>query len=331
MQSAETIKNGRWSEQFRQLVRTRDLFVHDGSTLRRVKVTPSIQIGFAIAALVLLAWSLFSAIHLFSAASVDTSARRAEVAAMESRLVAMRATVAAQAAEIDQRQAFLHELADARYKTTVAELRRLGLKPSRFKAYTGQGGPLEALLGDKAPVVQDGDPQFRALFMSWKKLDQLEQGVISIPSAKPVAGASFTSGFGVRSDPFRGGAAMHAGIDLAGPVGTPIYATADGVVGRAEWANGYGNLVELEHGKGIQTRYGHLSKILVKPNTRVKRGDLIALMGSTGRSTGSHLHYEVRIDGRAVNPLPFLQSSDYLLAVQRRAEATQIALGGPDN
>ena len=117
----------------------------------------------------------------------------------------------------------------------------------------------------------------------------------------------------------------------AGPSGTPIYATADGVVDRAEWANGYGNLVELDHGKGIQTRYGHLSKILVRPNTRVKRGDLIALMGSTGRSTGSHLHYEVRIDGHAVNPVPFLQSSDYLIAVQRRAAATQIALGGPDN
>jgi murein DD-endopeptidase MepM/ murein hydrolase activator NlpD len=155
--------------------------------------------------------------------------------------------------------------------------------------------------------------------------------VISIPTTKPVANVSFTSGFGVRSDPFRGGAAMHAGIDLAGPTGTPVYATADGVVGRAEWANGYGNLVELEHGKGIQTRYGHLSKMLVKPNTPVKRGQLIALMGSTGRSTGSHLHYEVRIDGRAVNPVPFLQSSDYLLAVQRRAAATQVALGGPEN
>jgi murein DD-endopeptidase MepM/ murein hydrolase activator NlpD len=250
----------------------------------------------------------------------DAAALRAQVAQLESR-------VAAKAQALDERQAFLDALASARYKATEAELRRLGLKPSRFH---GQGGPFEALLGDKAPV-KEGDPQFRALFLSWKKLDQLEQGVIAIPSAKPVSSANFTSGFGVRSDPFRGAAAMHAGIDLAGPIGTPIHATADGVVGRAEWANGYGNLVELEHGKGIATRYGHLSKILVKPNTRVKRGDVIALMGSTGRSTGSHLHYEVRIDGRAVNPVPFLQSSDYLLAVQRRAEATQVALGGPDN
>ena len=98
---------------------------------------------------------------------------------------------------------------------------------------------------------------------------------------------------------------MHAGIDLAGPIGTPIYATADGIVGRSEWNNGgYGNLVEINHGQGIQTRYGHLSQRIAQPGQRVRRGELIGLMGSTGRSTGSHLHYEVRIDGRAVNPDP---------------------------
>ena len=325
MLSVKAMQNVGWLDRFQRIVRPRDLFVHDGSTLRRVKVTTGIQLGFAAAALLLFAWTLFSAAQMLQGSPapvvVDTTAARsAQIAQLETQ-------VAAKAAALAERQAFLETLASARYKATEAELRRLGLKPSRFQ---GQGGPLEALAGDKAPL-KDGDPQFRALFMSWKKLDQLEQGVIAVPSARPVALANFTSGFGVRSDPFRGGAAMHAGIDLAGPSGTPIYATADGVVDRAEWANGYGNLVELDHGKGIQTRYGHLSKILVKPNTRVKRGDLIALMGSTGRSTGSHLHYEVRIDGRAVNPIPFLQSSDYLIAIQRRAAATQLALGGPDN
>jgi murein DD-endopeptidase MepM/ murein hydrolase activator NlpD len=123
---------------------------------------------------------------------------------------------------------------------------------------------------------------------------------------------------------------MHAGIDLAAPLGTPIYATADAMVERSEWANGYGNLIELNHGRGIQTRYGHLSRSLVKAGQRVKRGQLIAHMGSTGRSTGSHLHYEVRIDGKAVNPIPFMQSNDILLAVQRRvAAATRVAMGGP--
>jgi murein DD-endopeptidase MepM/ murein hydrolase activator NlpD len=109
---------------------------------------------------------------------------------------------------------------------------------------------------------------------------------------------------------------MHAGIDLAGPVGTPIYAAADAVVGQAGVQGGYGNLVELHHGAGIATRYGHLSSIRVNPGERVRRGQLIGLMGSTGRSTGSHLHYEVRIDGRAVNPLPFLQTGQAMAATQ---------------
>lgn len=161
--------------------------------------------------------------------------------------------------------------------------------------------------------------QFRSLFMTWKKLDTVEQPAIAVPSLQPVDNLVYSSNFGVRSDPFHGNARMHAGVDIPGPVGTPIYATADGVVGRAQRAGAYGNLVELEHGKGIQTRYGHLSRILVTAGDRVRRGQLIALMGSTGRSTGSHLHYEVRMDGGAVNPVPFLQAADYMLMTQDRA------------
>jgi len=191
------------------------------------------------------------------------------------------------------------------------------------------GRPYEAAASESA--MGKADPSYRALFLSWKRLDQFQQGAMAIPSQRPIQQTNLTSGFGVRSDPFRGSAAMHAGVDMAGPIGTPIYATADGYVGRAGWANGYGNLVELEHGRGLETRYGHLSAILVKPGQRIRRGDLIARMGSTGRSTGSHLHYEVRIDGRAVNPIPFLQTSDYIVEVARRSDGTQIAMGGPDN
>ncbi|RVT91233.1 M23 family metallopeptidase [Sphingomonas crocodyli] len=172
--------------------------------------------------------------------------------------------------------------------------------------------------------------QFHALFMSWKKLDAMEKGVISIPSIKPLADFTFTSAFGVRRDPFRGGAAMHAGIDLASKTGTPIYATADGMVNRAEWFGGYGNCVEVEHGKGISTRYGHMSKIVAHPGQRVHRGDLIGYVGSTGRSTGPHLHYEVRIDGRAVNPIPFLESANYIMAMKDRVSAP-VAQGGPED
>ena len=192
------------------------------------------------------------------------------------------------------------------------------------------GNPYEVVEAKDNPIAK-ADPNYRALFLSWKRLDQFQQGAMAIPSQRPISQANFTSGFGVRSDPFRGGAAMHAGVDMAGPIGTPIYATADGWVGRAGWANGYGNLVELEHGRGVETRYGHLSAILVHAGQRIRRGDLIARMGSTGRSTGSHLHYEVRIDGRAVNPVPFLQTSDYMVQVARRSDGTQIGVGGPDN
>ena len=209
------------------------------------------------------------------------------------------------------------------FRGAVIALLSLAAQPAL--AQTAQGGPFEAVKPLTTSV-----PSFKQLFMSWKSLEK-PQASVAIPSAEPVKGTALTSGYGVRSDPFKGRAAMHAGIDLAGPLGTPIYATADGMVNRAEYNNGgYGNLVELNHGRGIQTRYGHLTRSIVQAGQRVKRGDLIGYMGSTGRSTGSHLHYEVRIDGKAVNPVPFLQSGEYLLAVQRRAAtAVKVAMGGP--
>lgn len=204
--------------------------------------------------------------------------------------------------------------AERRYAATARQLRRLGVRPERL-VRGAMGGPYEPVpTAEAAAADQRADAQFRSLFVSWKKLDSLQEAAIAVPSRQPVENIALSSSFGVRSDPFRGTAAMHAGVDIPGPLGTPVYATADGVVERSERAGGYGNLVELNHGKGIQTRYGHLSKLLVEPNTRVTRGQLIGLMGSTGRSTGSHLHYEVRMDGRAVNPIPFLQSGDALLA-----------------
>jgi murein DD-endopeptidase MepM/ murein hydrolase activator NlpD len=222
-------------------------------------------------------------------------------------------------------------LLDQRYADTTAAVRKLGLRPARIaKRASAMGGPMIDAASEEATADLRADAQFRTLFQTWKKLDTLQQGVIAIPSVHPVHALAFTSNFGIRSDPFRGTAAMHAGVDIPGPVGTPIYATADGIVSHAGLQGGYGNLVELNHGKGIATRYGHLSKILVADHARVTRGQLIALMGSTGRSTGPHLHYEVRIDGHAVNPVPFLTTADYLLAAQDRAvRAIPISTSGP--
>jgi murein DD-endopeptidase MepM/ murein hydrolase activator NlpD len=300
---------------FRKLFKKRDIFVHDGKTLRRLTLSVGAQVTALCVALGLPICSAVAATQIFAeeASALAAPATPAKVAEMQRQVAEMQAEV-----EV------IKEVAQKRYHLTAQEVKKLGIDPKRF---TGTGGPFEAVEPIKA-----GDPKFKQLFMSWKKLDQIEQGTIAIPSTQPVKGSAFTSGFGVRSDPFRGRAAMHAGIDLAGPIGTPIYATADAMVGRSEWANGYGNLIELNHGRGIQTRYGHLTRSIVQPGQRVKRGDLIGYMGSTGRSTGSHLHYEVRIDGKAVNPVPFMQSNDYLLAVQRRAAAaTQVAMGGPQD
>ncbi|WP_188657037.1 M23 family metallopeptidase [Sphingomonas metalli] len=198
-------------------------------------------------------------------------------------------------------------------------------------APVAEGGEYIPVPGAEATADLNADQKFKTLFQTWKSFDGgLGRGAIAIPSVQPVADLKFTSNFGIRSDPFRGTAAMHAGVDIPGPVGTPIYATADGIVANSSWRGGYGNLVEINHGKGIATRYGHLSKLLVAEGARVHRGQLIALMGSTGRSTGPHLHYEVRIDGHAVNPLPFLTTADYLLAAQDQAvREIPVAVEGP--
>jgi murein DD-endopeptidase MepM/ murein hydrolase activator NlpD len=185
-----------------------------------------------------------------------------------------------------------------------------------------------------APFVTPAkETGFHALFAKWSRMDNVQKGVLSIPSQQPIARFILSSVFGVRADPFEGSARMHAGLDMAAPLGTPVYATADGIVARAGQSNGYGNLIEIDHGRGIHTRYGHLSAILVSTNARVHRGDLIGRVGSTGRSTGNHLHYEVRLDDRAINPLPFLQGANYLMAmtvpapaIRGGAAVTQVAL-----
>ena len=300
--------------------RGRDVFVHDGRQLRRLRLSSNLQMLFAIALGLLVAFSTFSLIRFFSpsvapiavATASDDVARLTSMTERKIRIIEERQQLlAATLAGHDVDPAILRQIA-----TTSAA------------SQLGQGGPFE-------PVKADSDSTFKQLFSSWKKLDNLQVGAIAVPSEKPVRTAAFTSGYGVRSDPFGGGATRHMGIDLAGPVGTPIYATADGVVSASGYNNGgYGNLIKLDHGRGVETRYGHLSAMMVTAGQRISRGQLIGRMGSTGRSTGSHLHYEVRIEGKAVNPIPFMKSTDYLLAMQRSGggvsmDSHQVALGGP--
>lgn len=124
--------------------------------------------------------------------------------------------------------------------------------------------------------------------------------------SRPADLPRLSSRFGLRSDPLRGGHARHAGVDIPAPLGTPVLASADGEIRYAGSAGGYGNMIEIEHLGGIRTRYAHLSRILVGERTMVRQGQVIALMGSTGRSTGSHLHFEMRANGAAIDPLPHL-------------------------
>jgi murein DD-endopeptidase MepM/ murein hydrolase activator NlpD len=363
MTNLQQRKNVSMAQRFRAAFKARDIFLHDGRSLRRVRLGTRVQLTLTAGAASLLAWSGYTTVQFAAGQTGDVAHMQARVAEMEQDVADIRAAADERAQVLEQRQLFLAKMmsdgatpeevakllpeqADApasdaaqqvsesyaqvdgmqlmlaqqahaanqqQLRKTQAAVRRLGLDPRRLIAsYDGVGGPLVEAGAD------DVDPRFAQLFASWKQLEQLEQGVASIPSALPVplSLARLTSGYGTRSDPFRGRAAMHAGIDLAGPVGTPIYAAADAVVGEAGTRGGYGNLVELDHGSGIATRYGHLSQIMVRPGERVRRGQVIGLMGSTGRSTGSHLHYEVRIDGRAVNPLPFLQTGQAMAATQ---------------
>jgi murein DD-endopeptidase MepM/ murein hydrolase activator NlpD len=135
----------------------------------------------------------------------------------------------------------------------------------------------------------------------------------TVPLRKPVEGdIDMSSPFGMRMDPFMRGPAIHTGIDLRGDTGEPAHVTASGTVTTASWQGGYGNMVEVDHHNGVSTRYGHLSKILVKVGQHVNMGDIVGLIGSTGRSTGPHLHYETRINDTAVDPQKFLRAGEKL-------------------
>jgi murein DD-endopeptidase MepM/ murein hydrolase activator NlpD len=297
------------------LFRDRDLFVHDGTKLRRLRVSWRAQALFAMALGLLVAFSSFSVVRFLSPA-----APTATISEVPVEMIRLAAATEQRVIEIELRQQVLAAML-AGEEVDPAVLRRIASTSTE-----AVGGPLEPVGGS--------DATFKQLFTSWKKLDNIQSGAIAVPSDKPVKTAEFTSGYGIRSDPFQGRAARHQGIDLAAPMGTPIYATADGMVTEAAWnSGGYGNLIKVDHGRGIETRYAHLSSMAVRPGQRITRGQVIGRMGSTGRSTGSHLHYEVRIDGRAVNPIPFMKSTDYLLAMQRNGSGVAmdggVALGGP--
>lgn len=180
------------------------------------------------------------------------------------------------------------------------------------RGYSGIGGPLTPIsFSTRGEELSADEVRANHLLQQMDQLNLYRIAAEKAPFATPVhASFRFTSGYGYRRDPKTGGRRMHKGTDFAAPTGTDIFATADGVVTQAGWHSGYGKLVKIKHAFGIETYYAHTSKILVKVGQRVSRGDHIADMGSTGRSTGTHLHYEVRVNGKPVNPMTYIKAAN---------------------
>lgn len=212
------------------------------------------------------------------------------------------------------------------YAKTRADRLRLafrlaGLDPAAFSgrgvAGEGLGGPLiEAKDPSALAAILDVDEDFAGRIQSaaqdMNAMRSLASAAQALPFQKPVAQPVKSSGYGVRFDPFTGRPAFHAGQDFSGGYMTPIYATAPGVVSFTGVRSGYGNTVEIDHGRGFKTRYAHLQGIAVSPGQRVGLGQRLGAMGSTGRSTGVHLHYEVWQNGRVQDPTRFLRAGDYV-------------------
>lgn len=194
--------------------------------------------------------------------------------------------------------------------------RAAGLRPDEVlntvrRGYSGQGGPLGPLsVSTKGGDISEDELRANAILTGFDRMALYRLAAARLPFANPVRGSyRFTSGFGYRRDPLGRGQRLHAGTDFAGARGTPIHTTADGVVKKAGWQQGYGKAVIIQHSFGIETLYAHMSEIRVSEGQRVSRGDRIGDMGNTGRSTGTHLHYEVRVDGKPVNPMIYIKAA----------------------
>ncbi len=189
--------------------------------------------------------------------------------------------------------------------------RSVGMNPDDIlrtvrRGYSGAGGPLNPIGYSSSGNAEISQREAKAneILITLDQMNSYRIAVEKMPLAMPVKSAfRYTSGYGRRWG------RAHEGIDMAGPTGTPIFATGDGVVIFAGWQRGYGNLIKIQHELGTETRFGHLSKIRVKVGQKVSRGARIGDMGNTGRSTGSHLHYEVRVNGRAVDPMSFIKAA----------------------
>ena len=288
--------------------------------LSRPRTLAAVGLGAALlAAAAFVAGSITGNNHAQRTTAADLNQWSSELEQQRAEIIQARAAadqqIAVLAARIGQLQARLIRL-DALGKrlTEVADLDRGEFD---FDAPPAIGGPEGSVAGGEVPSVPTVEELLDALDVSLddrsRQLAALETLILSrelasqiVPGGRPVESGYISSFFGKRQDPFTGETAFHAGIDVAAAPGTRVLAAADGVVSYAGRDKSYGKLVEVTHGNGYVTRYAHNSSLLVEPGQTVRRGDPLALMGSTGRSTGTHLHFEVLRDGRPVNPMSFV-------------------------
>jgi murein DD-endopeptidase MepM/ murein hydrolase activator NlpD len=254
-------------------------------------------------------------------AGETVSDSRAEASKTVKKVSAL-APEAAPLARLEARQlAFAERLtrfADRKSAAAETAMRRLGLNPKRMIATlddrSAMGGPLIALLPS---TERSFDPRFRRLGLSLARMDALQRGLQGIPQVVPAASKHITSNFGYRTDPISGGPAFHSGLDFKGPTGAPVYAAARGKIAFVGRHAGYGNSVVIDHGNGLRTRYAHMSAFRARAGDLVRAGQLIGAVGSTGRSTGPHLHFEVRLNGQPINPRPLLEVAPNVLEKAR--------------
>jgi murein DD-endopeptidase MepM/ murein hydrolase activator NlpD len=277
---------------------------HAHARFRKIHVSRNFLIGAAVGALAIVALSL-AAPHLVLRARAQAS-YLAVLEGENQKLRRENARFEASLSRIGDQVNTIESVA-GRLAAAVG-LERLAPRPAG-------GGPEESLVESTA-VQAMLDEELDALARRASGLDasfeeigqvveQRLQVLAATPSILPVEGG-YSDGYGWRQDPFSGEREFHKGVDIVAPSGTAVLATADGLVTTAARTTGYGKLVQLSHGFGLNTRYGHLSEIRVRPGARVKKGDVIGLVGSTGRSSGPHLHYEVMRAGRAVDPRQYL-------------------------
>ena len=246
----------------------------------------------------------------------DRDAEAADVVTEQGRTAA----VAKQKAQMEARNAVIFGKLEQALTVSVEPLEKMfkaaGLNPDDLIAtvksgYSGQGGPLSPI--SFATMGLSGSPdqtRANAVLQGLDNLNMYRIAAFKVPLGLPIKSTfRYTSGFGSRDDPINGSTRNHEGQDLAGDYGSSVYSTADGIVTFAGWESGYGRLIKVTHGFGIETRYGHLSQIEVDVGQKVSRGQKIGDMGNSGRSTGTHLHYEVRLSGTAVNPMTFIRAA----------------------